>query len=145
MPEAESGPALPLEGVVVVDLSRLVSGNMLTHVLADLGATVIKVEAPRKGDELRAWQRQGVSTYWLAYSRNKDSVELDMRSPEGRQALHGGSDGVIRPKPRSGILGDADEQHFVRAFGRGHAAEHRSRADSRMPPSGRRSGRTSGR
>lgn len=89
MPEAEPKPTLPLEGVVVVDLSRLVSGNMLTHVLADLGATVVKVEAPRKGDELRAWQRQGVSTYWLAYSRNKDSVELDLRSPEGKEALHG--------------------------------------------------------
>jgi formyl-CoA transferase len=89
MPEAESKPTLPLEGVVVVDLSRLVSGNMLTHVLADLGAAVVKVEAPRKGDELRAWQRQGVSTYWLAYSRNKDSVELDLRSPEGMEALRG--------------------------------------------------------
>ncbi len=87
MQEADSSPALPLADVVVVDLSRLVSGNMLTHVLADLGASVIKVEAPRKGDELRAWQRQGVSTYWLAYSRNKDSVELDLRSPEGQAAL----------------------------------------------------------
>ena len=87
MPEAESKPTLPLDGVVAVDLSRLVSGNMLTHVLADLGAAVVKVEAPRKGDELRAWQRQGVSTYWLAYSRNKDSVELDLRSPEGMEAL----------------------------------------------------------
>lgn len=87
MPEDLPAPSLPLSGVVVVDLSRLVSGNMLTHVLADLGATVVKVEAPRKGDELRAWQRQGVSTYWLAYSRNKDSVELDLRSPEGLQAL----------------------------------------------------------
>jgi formyl-CoA transferase len=47
------------------------------------------VEAPRKGDELRAWQRQGVSTYWLAYSRNKDSVELDLRLPEGMEALRG--------------------------------------------------------
>lgn len=77
----------PLKDVRVLDLSRLVSGNLLTHVLADLGATVIKVEAPRKGDELRAWKREGVSTYWLAYSRNKDSVELDLRSPEGMQQL----------------------------------------------------------
>ena len=73
-PSAEDDPSCPLTGIKVVDLSRLVSGNMLTHVLADLGATVIKVEPPRKGDELRAWQREGVSTYWLAYSRNKDSV-----------------------------------------------------------------------
>lgn len=87
MPEPASTSPLPLADVVVIDLSRLVSGNMLTHVLADLGATVIKVEAPRKGDELRAWQRQGISTYWLTYSRNKDSVELDLRSADGKAAL----------------------------------------------------------
>lgn len=83
----DSTDCRPLRDIRVVDLSRLVSGNLLTHVLADLGATVIKVEAPRKGDELRAWKREGVSTYWLAYSRNKDSVELDLRTPEGMQQL----------------------------------------------------------
>lgn len=77
----------PLARVKVVDLSRLVSGNMLTHVLADLGATVIKVEPPRKGDELRAWQRSGMSTYWLAYSRNKESVELNLRTQEDMAKL----------------------------------------------------------
>jgi crotonobetainyl-CoA:carnitine CoA-transferase CaiB-like acyl-CoA transferase len=86
-PDTSPDATQPLAGVMVVDLSRLVSGNLLTHVLADLGATVVKVEAPRKGDELRGWQRQGVSTYWLAYSRNKDSVELDLRTPEGMVAL----------------------------------------------------------
>lgn len=85
----------PLAAVKVVDLSRLVSGNMLTHVLADLGATVIKVEPPRKGDELRAWQRDGMSTYWLAYSRNKDSVELNLRTEDGMAKL-------------AGLLSDAD-------------------------------------
>ena len=80
-------PTVLLDDLIVVDLSRLVSGNMLTHLLADMGAQVIKVEAPRKGDELRAWQRQGVSTYWMAYSRNKDSVELDLRSPSGLASL----------------------------------------------------------
>ena len=85
--ETASSNQLPLHDVTVVDLSRLVSGNMLTHVLADLGATVVKVEPPGKGDELRAWQRKGVSTYWLTYSRNKDSVELDLRSAEGKAAL----------------------------------------------------------
>ncbi len=77
----------PLSGVKVVDLSRLVSGNMLTHVLADLGAIVIKVEPPGKGDELRAWQREGMSTYWLAYSRNKDSVELNLRCEDDMAKL----------------------------------------------------------
>jgi crotonobetainyl-CoA:carnitine CoA-transferase CaiB-like acyl-CoA transferase len=78
-PEPNSTEQTPLQGVTVVDLSRLVSGNLMTHVLADLGADVIKVETPGKGDDLRAWKRQGVSTYWLAYSRNKDSVALDLR------------------------------------------------------------------
>jgi formyl-CoA transferase len=79
--------ALPLSDVVVIDLSRLVSGNMLTHVLADMGAQVVKVEPPGKGDELRAWQRKGVSTYWLAYSRNKDSVCINLRDPAGLAEL----------------------------------------------------------
>jgi formyl-CoA transferase len=83
---AASG-GLPLAGVTVVDLSRLVSGNVLTHVLADLGADVVKVEPPGKGDELRGWRRKGVSTYWLAYARNKQSVELDLRSPDGMAHL----------------------------------------------------------
>lgn len=86
--EAEPAADLPLDGVMVVDLSRLVSGNMLTHVLADMGADVVKVEPPGKGDELRAWRRKGVSTYWLAYSRNKQSVSLDLRSEEGKSHLH---------------------------------------------------------
>lgn len=85
---ATGGDGLPLSEVIVVDLSRLVSGNMLTHVLADLGADVIKIEPPGKGDELRAWKRKGVSTYWLAYSRNKQSVALDLRNAEGKASLH---------------------------------------------------------
>ena len=83
----EQSTSLPLSDVRVVDLSRLVSGNMLTHVLADLGAEVIKVESPGKGDELRAWQRKGVSTYWMAYSRNKDSVCLNLREAADLDAL----------------------------------------------------------
>ncbi len=77
----------PLAGIQVIDLSRLVSGNILTHALADLGARVIKIESPGKGDELRGWRRKGVSTYWLAYARNKDSVALDLRGQEGQAHL----------------------------------------------------------
>ena len=77
----------PLQDIRVLDLSRLVSGNLLTHVFADLGATVIKVEPPNKGDELRAWKREGVSTYWMTYSRNKESVVLNLREPEDMAAL----------------------------------------------------------
>ncbi|NLD68214.1 MAG: CoA transferase [Limnobacter sp.] len=80
-----SGSALA--GVRVVDLSRLVSGNIATHVLADLGADVIKVEPLPRGDDLRNWRTAGVSTYWKVYSRNKRSLALDLRQPAAMQVL----------------------------------------------------------
>lgn len=77
----------PLHGIRVLDLSRLVAGNVVTHVLADFGAEVIKVEAPGRGDDLRAWKVEGVSTYWKVYARNKKSITLDYRGPRGRELL----------------------------------------------------------
>ncbi len=71
----------PLNGVRVLDLSRLFAGNVLTQVLGDFGAEVIKVEPP-EGDTLRAWQTKGVSTHWKIYARNKKSLALDLRRPE---------------------------------------------------------------
>jgi crotonobetainyl-CoA:carnitine CoA-transferase CaiB-like acyl-CoA transferase len=79
----------PLHGVRVLDLSRLVAGNIVTHVLADFGADVVKVEAPGRGDDLRAWNVGGVSTYWKIYGRNKRSVALDFRTQRGRELLLG--------------------------------------------------------
>src|SRR5438067_9152759 len=75
-----------LEGVRVLDLSRLVAGNTLTQLLADFGAEVIKVEPPA-GDTLRAWQTNGVSTHWKLYGRNKQSLCLELRRPEARALL----------------------------------------------------------
>ena len=69
-----------LQGLRVVDLSRLVAGNMLTKVLADHGAEVIKLEPP-EGDTLRAWRIKGISTTWKTLSRNKLSVCLALRDP----------------------------------------------------------------
>lgn len=69
-----------LSGVRVVDLSRLVAGNVLTKVLADQGAEVVKVEPP-EGDTLRAWRVAGISTAWKTLSRNKKSVALTLRNP----------------------------------------------------------------
>lgn len=66
----------PLRGVKVVDLSRLIAGNMLTLQLADFGADVVKVE-PLKGDTLRAFRTQGAEVFWKAYARNKRSVCID--------------------------------------------------------------------
>jgi crotonobetainyl-CoA:carnitine CoA-transferase CaiB-like acyl-CoA transferase len=77
----------PLDGVKVLDLSRLVCGNMLTVLLADFGADVVKVEDPGKGDPLRDWRTKGISAYWKVYGRNKRSLALDLRGEEGRAVL----------------------------------------------------------
>ena len=77
----------PLHGVRVLDLSRLVAGNMLTAFLADFGADVIKIERPGTGDDLRNWREAGVETWWKVYGRNKRSVVLDLKSPEGLERL----------------------------------------------------------
>jgi len=69
-----------LSGVVAIDLTRLVAGNMLSLQLADFGADVIKVEPLPAGDPLRAWQEDGVSAFWKVYGRNKRSVALDFRA-----------------------------------------------------------------
>ncbi|MDX1540883.1 MAG: CoA transferase [Geminicoccaceae bacterium] len=77
----------PLDGVRILDLSRLVAGNITTHVLADLGCEVIKVEKPGRGDDLRNWITGGVSAWWQVYARNKKSIALDLRSERGREIL----------------------------------------------------------
>jgi formyl-CoA transferase len=71
----------PLDGLRVLDLSRLFAGNVLTQMLGDFGAEVIKVEPPT-GDTLRDWKTAGVSTHWKIYARNKKSLALDLRKPE---------------------------------------------------------------
>jgi crotonobetainyl-CoA:carnitine CoA-transferase CaiB-like acyl-CoA transferase len=77
----------PLSGIRVLDLSRLVAGNMVSLLLADHGADVVKVEDPRHGDPLRAWRVKGLSLYWKVYARNKKSLALNLRAPEGRTLL----------------------------------------------------------
>ena len=77
----------PLDGVRVLDLTRLIAGNMLTLQLADFGAEVIKIETPGRGDPLRAWQDEGVDCHWKVYARNKKSVSLNLREPEAIELL----------------------------------------------------------
>src|SRR6476660_7052927 len=77
----------PLDGIRVVDLSRLVAGNAVSSQLADFGAEVLKIEDPVKGDPLRAWQSEGVSVHWKLYARNKKSVALGLRDRRGRDLL----------------------------------------------------------
>lgn len=77
----------PLEGVRVLDLSRLVAGNMLSAFLADFGADVIKVERAGAGDDLRNWREGGHDIYWKVYGRNKRSLVLDLKSEPGLEHL----------------------------------------------------------
>lgn len=77
----------PLRDVRVLDLSRLVAGNMLSLQLADFGADVIKIEREGRGDDLRSWREAGQPIYWKIYGRNKRSLVLDLKSEEGLATL----------------------------------------------------------
>ena len=80
----------PLAGVTILDLSRVLAGPYCTMLAADMGARVIKIEHPVRGDDTRAWGppfQQGESAYYLSINRNKESVALDFKAPEGRRVL----------------------------------------------------------
>jgi CoA:oxalate CoA-transferase len=80
---------LPLSGIKVLDLTRILAGPFCTMLLADMGAEVIKVETPSQGDPLRGQGvvRDGLSWYFAAFNRNKKSLTLNLRSDEGRAVL----------------------------------------------------------
>ena len=101
----EPGAGGPLDGVRVLDLSRLFAGNVLTQMLGDFGAEVIKVEPPN-GDTLRGWKTRGVSTHWKIYARNKKSLCLDLRSTKERELLLDlvPSAGIVVESFRPGVL-----------------------------------------
>lgn len=99
-----AGPdrAGPLAGLRVLDLSRILAGPFATMQLADLGADVLKVEAPGRGDETRHWgppfAADGVASYYLAVNRNKRSITLDLDDPDARriaQRLAAAADVVV--------------------------------------------------
>lgn len=79
----------PLRSIRVLDLSRLVAGNMLSLQLADFGADVVKIEQPGSGDPLRTWQTEGRPLWWQVYGRNKRSVTLNLAQAEGQALLRG--------------------------------------------------------
>jgi crotonobetainyl-CoA:carnitine CoA-transferase CaiB-like acyl-CoA transferase len=100
---------LPLEGVRVLDLSRVLAGPYATMVLADLGADVIKVEHPERGDDTRHWGPPfagGESAYFLSVNRNKRSIAVDLKDPEGLQRvkrLAAGADVLIENMRRGAL------------------------------------------
>ena len=87
----------PLSHLTILDLSRVLAGPWCTQLLADLGATVIKIERPRTGDDTRAWgppflkdgdgNDTGEAAYYLACNRGKHSVAIDFTQPEGRDLV----------------------------------------------------------
>ena len=89
MPNFNPNNVGPLDGVRVLDLTRLIAGNMLTLQLADFGAEIIKIETPGKGDPLRAWQDDGIDCHWKTYARNKKSLTLNLHEPDAIEILLG--------------------------------------------------------
>jgi len=81
--------SLPLSGLRVLELGQLIAGPFASKILAEFGADVIKIEPPKTGDPLRTWRllHEGTSVWWAAHARNKRSVTLDLRQPEGQDVI----------------------------------------------------------
>ncbi|MVW71056.1 MULTISPECIES: CaiB/BaiF CoA-transferase family protein [unclassified Bordetella] len=99
---------MPLTGIRVLDLTRIISGPYCSSILADMGAEVIKIEPPGEGDPVRHQGviRNGLSWYFANYNRNKQSVTLDLYSQEGKDILRAliPSCDVIVENYRPGIM-----------------------------------------
>jgi len=106
------GVVLPLKGVRVLDLSRVLAGPYATMMLADLGADVLKIEHPERGDDTRHWGppfaggEAGESAYFLSVNRNKRSAGVDLKDPEGLKKvreLAAGADVLIENMRRGAL------------------------------------------
>jgi crotonobetainyl-CoA:carnitine CoA-transferase CaiB-like acyl-CoA transferase len=107
----------PLEGIRVLDLSRLLPGPFLTMILADMGADVVKIEDPRIGDYMRAFPpaKGGMSGGFLAVNRNKRSLALDLKDPAGRDAF-------LRMAERADVVVESFRPGVIERLGVGWAA-----------------------
>ena len=115
MSAAQETP-LPLAGVRVLDLSRLMAGNMLTVQLADFGAEVIKVESDQ-GDTLRDWKNDGKPLWWKVYGRNKKSICLDLKDAGDRGKL-------LALVPQAHVVVESFRHGGMEAFGLGPDVLH---------------------
>jgi len=91
MSTPSTNPAAPqiLAGIKVLELGQLIAGPFCGKTLGDFGAEVVKIEPPGLGDPLRKWRllKDGTSVWWQVQSRNKKSVTLDLRAPEGQEVV----------------------------------------------------------
>ena len=96
-----------LDGVLVIELGTMITAPLAGMMLADLGARVIKVEHPKGGDPFRAYRGDLYSPHFSAYNRNKESVQLDLQSEKGQDALHKliARADVLLDNYRPGVLG----------------------------------------
>jgi formyl-CoA transferase len=80
---------LPLSGLRVIELGQLIAGPFASKMLGEFGADVIKIEPPETGDPLRGWRmlHEGTSVWWAAHARNKRSITLNLREPEGQDVI----------------------------------------------------------
>lgn len=98
----------PLDGIRIIDLTRVVAGPYCTMMLGDMGAEVLKIEEPELGDDTRAWGPfiNGSGSFYLALNRSKKSIALDLKTPAGADALRGliGTADVLIENFRPGSL-----------------------------------------
>ena len=110
----------PLDDLLVIDLTRALAGPFCTVMLSDLGARVIKVEAPEGGDDTRGWGPPFVgqeSAYFLSVNRNKESLTLDLKDPRGREIL-------LQLLRRADVLVENFRPGVMERLGLGYASVH---------------------
>ena len=105
----------PLKDIRVIEMGQLIAGPFAGKTLAEFGADVIKIEPPGAGDPLRNWRliKEGTSVWWQVQSRNKRSVALDLRSPEGQDIV---ARNHFRPRDKAILETYADQFPEVRLF-----------------------------
>ena len=79
----------PLKGIKVIELGTLIAGPFASRILAEFGAEVVKIESPDGGDQIRQWRKmyEGTSLWWYAQARNKKSVTVNLRAPQGQEIV----------------------------------------------------------
>ena len=131
----------PLKGIRVVEMGQLIAGPFCGQLLGDMGADVVKVEAPGRGDPMREWGQPGYPLFWEILSRNKQCVSLDLRKPAGQELarkLIGAADILIenfRPGTLEGWNLSPEQLHranpgliIVRVSGYGQTGPYAGRA-----------------